>query len=91
MRLDLFCHAFTPKHVCALREMQWIERKHALILALASQVAFLFNTQKLFLSKSLLCSDVVLLSSDSSTLLGSIKPMCVVLAAASQWSAICAL
>lgn len=59
MRLNLFCYAFTPEHVCVLREMQWIERENILILASASQVAFLFNTQKLFLSKSLLCSDVV--------------------------------
>lgn len=25
MMLNLFCYAFTPKHVCVLREMQWIE------------------------------------------------------------------
>lgn len=54
MRLNLFGYAFTPKHVCVLREMHWIERKNILILALASQVAFFFNTQRLFFSKSLL-------------------------------------
>lgn len=52
MRLDLI-----PKHLCVPREMQWVEKENIIILA--GPVAFLFNTQKLFLTKPLLWSDVV--------------------------------
>lgn len=57
IKLDLLCYAFILKHICVPKEMQWVEKEDIIILA--SPVAFLFNTQKLFLSKPLLWSDVV--------------------------------
>lgn len=53
MRLDLLCYAFISNHVCVPREMQWVEKENIVILVPFS------STQKLFLSKPLLWSDVV--------------------------------